>query len=208
MKKLQAVPRFLVALLLAMTAVLVPATLRGQTADHSPSYPSTLHGGAPCGSCAAPAELSWKTTIAPGSERGERMEISGTIYRADGKTPAGGIVLFVYHTDATGFYNEKDDASRPRLRGWMRTGEDGRYQFSTIKPAPYPHRTTPAHVHAHVYAEAISEHAISDYWFAGDPFINEKAIAKAPEDGPAPAVVPLTKGDDGVVRGIRDITLD
>jgi protocatechuate 3,4-dioxygenase beta subunit len=170
-------------------------------------YPSTLHGGAPCGSCAAPEKLSSTTTIAPESEPGERMEISGTLYRADGKTPAKDVVLFVYHTDAKGYYNAQDDASHPRLRGWMQTGADGRYLFRSIKPAPYPHRTTPAHIHAHIYSSHISEHSIDDYWFAGDPFITKESLAKARANGSTPAILTLTRGADGVWKGTRDIRL-
>lgn len=174
----------------------------------NPSYPSTLSGGAPCGSCIAPAQLSWKTLITSKDEPGEPLDISGTIYQSDGIIPAAGFVLFVYHTDATGYYNKDDDASHPRLRGWMQTGADGRYEFRTIKPAPYPHRTTPAHIHAHVYGPGYSERSIADYWFAGDRFITAEAREKAIHDGDdAPVVVALERDKEGVLRGVRDIRL-
>ena len=139
-------------------------------------------------------------------EPGEPLVISGTIRQADGK-PASDVVLFIYHTDATGYYNEKDDASHPRLKGWMKTGDDGRYQFRTIEPAPYPHRTTPAHIHAHVYGPDYSERSIDDYWFEGDPFINAKELARMKDVAEIPAIVALKRDGDGVLRGVRDITL-
>src|SRR5207244_11072922 len=80
-----------------------------------------------CPSCDPPSGLSSSDTITGKDEPGEPMEMSGTIYRPDGVTPAEGIVLFVYHTDVTGYYNEQDDVTNPRLRAWMRTGKDGRY---------------------------------------------------------------------------------
>lgn len=171
-----------------------------------PTYPLTLSGGAPCGSCIVPPDVSWKTVVTSAKEPGEPLVISGTIHQADGK-PASGVILFIYHTDATGYYNEKDDASHPRLKGWMKTGADGRYEFRTIKPAPYPHRTTPAHIHAHVYAPNYSERSIDDYWFEGDPFINAKELARVKEQGETPAIVALKRDGDGVLRGVRDITL-
>lgn len=163
-------------------------------------YPSTLSGGAPCGSCVAPAELSWRTVIPPPNEPGEPLEITGTIYLADGVTPAKDHVLFVYHTDVTGYYNKQDDASHPRLRGWMKTDADGHYAFRTIKPGAYPHRATPAHIHAHVYGPNYSERSIDDYWFEGDPRINAEVRAHA-------VIIALKRNSEGIWRGVRDIRL-
>jgi protocatechuate 3,4-dioxygenase beta subunit len=171
-----------------------------------PGYPSTLSGGAPCGSCNAPANLSWKTIVTSPEEPGKALQISGRILQPDGK-PAEGFVLFIYQTDATGYYNEKDDASHPRLKGWMKTGPDGRYQFRTIRPAPYPHRTTPAHIHAHIYGPDYSERSIDDFWFEGDPFITAEELARVKKQGDVPAIVSLKLSGDLLWLGKRDITL-
>jgi protocatechuate 3,4-dioxygenase beta subunit len=174
-----------------------------------PSYPATLSGGAPCGSCIAPERLSWKTVIPPDKEQGEPLVITGKVFQPDGVTPADGMVLFVYHTDVTGYYNEKDDASHPRLKGWMKIGADGKYEFRTIRPGAYPHRATPAHIHAHVYGPGYSERSIEDYWFKDDSRINEKELKSAAGNGDHPfvVIVELKRDSDGVWRGERDITL-
>jgi protocatechuate 3,4-dioxygenase beta subunit len=54
-----------------------------------------------------PAQISWQTNIAPDSEPGERIKISGVIYKRDGKTPAPDVILYVYHTDAKGYYSPR-----------------------------------------------------------------------------------------------------
>jgi len=133
--------------------------------------------------------------------------MSGTIYQPDGVTPAEGVVLFVYQTDVTGYYNQQDDASHPRLKGWMKTSADGRYEFRTIKPGAYPHRGTPAHIHAHLYSPDYSERSIEDYWFEGDPRITPQQISHAREQGETPVIVALKRGSDGVLRGVRDIRI-
>jgi protocatechuate 3,4-dioxygenase beta subunit len=172
-----------------------------------PNYPSTLSGGAPCGSCNAPREPSWKTVIPSGNEPGEPLVITGKVFRPDGKTPAEGMVLWVYHTDRTGYYNAQDDASHPRLNGWMQIPADGKYEFRTIRPGAYPHRSTPAHIHAHVYGPGYSERSIEDYWFKDDPRINEKELKLQAQNGGHPVIVEVKRGSDGVWRGERDITL-
>jgi protocatechuate 3,4-dioxygenase beta subunit len=166
-------------------------------------------GSMPCSKCIAPAAMSSKITIASQDEPGERLVMSGTIFGPDGKTPAEGIVLYAYHTDNTGYYSKDDDPYNPRLRGWMKTGTDGKYEFNTIKPAPYPHRDTPAHIHVQIYSDKIAEYTVDQYWFAGDPFINDKQKEKllTGRGGPG-TIVELKRDSGGILRGVRDIMLD
>ncbi len=166
-------------------------------------------GSMPCSSCIAPQNLSSQITITSKDEKGEPLVMSGTIYQPDGTTPAEGIVLFVYHTDSTGYYNKEDDAYNPRLRGWMKTGKDGKYEFKTIKPAPYPKRTTPAHIHAQIYSSQIPEYSIDDYWFEGDPFITPEAKAKLLTGrGGFSSIIKLMRNTEGILSGVRNIKLD
>src|SRR5688572_15322944 len=53
-----------------------------------------------------------------------RIAINGTVYKEDGKTPAPGVIIYIYHTDQAGVYptrgDEKGWAKRHGyLRGWM-----------------------------------------------------------------------------------------
>lgn len=38
-------------------------------------------------------------TLPDFDEKGPKLEISGTIYKKDGKTPAKDVILYIYHTD-------------------------------------------------------------------------------------------------------------
>jgi len=96
----------------------------------------------------------------------------------------------------------------PRLRAWMKTGRDGRYHFRTIKPAAYPHRTTPAHIHVHLYGPDYPEYYINDYWFEGDKYINPTELAKQPGRGGFNSIIALRKDKLGILRGERNIKLE
>jgi protocatechuate 3,4-dioxygenase beta subunit len=171
------------------------------------NYPPTLSRGAPCGSCDEPRQLSWNTVIPAEKDTSEPLVITGKIFQSDGKTPAEGVVLFVYHTERTGYYIRPDDAFRSWVKGWMKIGTDGKYEFRTVRPSVYPYRTTPAQIHAHIYGAGYSERSINDYWFKDDPRINEKELKNAAVYGGHPVIVEVKRGSDGVWRGERDITL-
>jgi hypothetical protein len=48
---------------------------------------------------------------------------------ADGVTPAAGVILYAYHTDAAGLYGRTPNAD-PRIQGWVRTDKAGRFSSS------------------------------------------------------------------------------
>ncbi len=86
------------------------------------------------------------------------------------KTPAEGVIIYLYHTDATGHYPVKQDSKgwekrHGYLRGWMRTNEKGEYKFATMRPVAYPGGTEPAHIHMIIKEPGINEYYIDDILF-------------------------------------------
>jgi protocatechuate 3,4-dioxygenase beta subunit len=78
------------------------------------------------------------------------------------------MVLFLYHTDASGFYNHPNSPLNPRLYGWVRTESTGHYEFESIRPAAYPSHTEPAHIHVHVFGPNRPEWFTDEFRFADD----------------------------------------
>jgi protocatechuate 3,4-dioxygenase, beta subunit len=152
-----------------------------------------------------------KIKMVADSEPGERMTISGTIYLSDGKTPAKNAILSVWHTDSKGFYIAGGGGAgeeHPRIRGRMKTGSDGKYEFQTIRPAPYPNNSTPAHVHGHVSAPNFPEYPII-YYFEGDNLITVQNRSELNSHrGGTASIIILTKDDNGILIGHRDIILE
>lgn len=158
-----------------------------------------------CGARDVPDDVRWKTRLHRDGDAGERMLIEGTVYLADGKTPAPDVLLYFYHTDSEGLYGRKGQHRHGRYRGWMLTGADGRYGFYTIKPEPYPNRGGPAHVHMTVTGLERKEDWADTIFFNGDPLLSERNYSK--KRGGVPNVIKLTKDSEGILRGKRDLIL-
>ncbi len=155
-----------------------------------------------------PKSMSWETTISPKGEPGEPMIIEGTIYKKDGKTPAPDVVLYVYHTDAQGYYSNipgQKELRHGHLRGWIKTGADGKYKFTSVRPAQYPRETIPAHIHPIVKEPGLTLYYIDEYLFEGDSFLTDEERKRQEKRG-GNGIITLTK-KDGVWRGTRDIIL-
>jgi protocatechuate 3,4-dioxygenase beta subunit len=154
-----------------------------------------------------PATMSWQTTLGD-NEPGEPMVIEGTIYKKDGKTPAPNVILYVYHTDAKGYYSNpqgRKAIAHGHLRGWMKTGLDGKYKFTSIRPAPYPDRKSPAHIHPLIKEEGMTLYWIDEYLLDDDPLITDEVRRHEKKRG-GDGIIHLSK-NNGVWRGTRDIVL-
>lgn len=146
---------------------------------------------------AAPAEVSARSFIAGPSEPGEKLIVSGQAFAPDGVTPASGVIIYAYQTDAAGLYH--NDADRvARLHGWARTDATGHFEFRTIRPAPYPNHSIPAHIHFHAWGGGYPLQWTEDLKFADDPLLSARDSADSQALGDFANVRAVDHGADGV----------
>ncbi len=160
-----------------------------------------------CAHCGAPENPPAKITITSRGEPREPLDMTGIVYLSDGKTPAAGYTLFVYHTGADGYYNHPNNVFQPRLYGYMKTGADGRYEFRTIMPGHYPDNSEPAHIHVHVFGPNYRERFLPEFWFDGDSLLKPSDYAQSKGMGDFAPIVKLSHGADGVWHGTRNFRL-
>ena len=144
-----------------------------------------IHVGGSCEGCEAihesPTpfdslkELCW---LPDWNDKGRKLAINGVVYKADG-TPAPNVIIYVYHTDQTGIYPKNGDETgwgkrHGYIRGWMRTNEKGEYKFFTLRPAAYPGRQAPEHIHITIKEPGKNEYWIDEYLFDDDPILTDK----------------------------------
>jgi protocatechuate 3,4-dioxygenase beta subunit len=153
----------------------------------------------------APPDVTWRTSLADASEKGERILISGTIYKPDGKTVAPATLIYLYHTDIYGIYGREGQHRHGKHRGWMLTDSRGRYEFDSILPASYPNSTIAKHIHMTLTTVDMREDYCDSILFDGDKFLT--ARDRGIHRGGFDPVLKMVKGSDGVLRGVRDIRL-
>ncbi|MBD1395687.1 intradiol ring-cleavage dioxygenase [Pontibacter sp. JH31] len=187
-----------------------------QAQDNRTKLDVLQHVGGPCEGCEAIHEYGEKT-LSPvdtlpafGKPGTDKLKITGTVYQQDGVTPARGVILYIYHTDETGLYpkrgNETGWARRHGyLRGWIRTGPDGRYTFYTLRPHTYPSRTEPAHIHITVKEPDKNAYYLDDFLFDDDPLLSQKIRASRANRGGSGLVSLQKQGD--LLMAERDIIL-
>ena len=173
------------------------------------------HVGGPCEGCEAVFEYNNKTlsstaTLPKFQESEIKLKISGTVYHKDGTTPAKDVILYIYHTNREGVYEtnglESGWAKRHGyIRGWIKTGNDGKYAFYTFRPASYPDREEPEHIHLTVKEPNRNEYYIDEYVFDDDLLLTESHRKKLNNRGGSGIASPVLVNNVYAIE--RDIIL-
>jgi len=159
-----------------------------------------------------PSSLNNVLSMAGQDEPGERMVISGTIYKSDGKTPSPNVVLYAYQTDSKGYYSKSGNEQGAQkwhghLHGWCKTDENGRYEIRSIRPAPYPSNTMPAHIHMAVKEPHSKQpYHITDFVFKDDRMVDDRYLKSINQKYGGTGIVDLKKANS-IWTGKRDISL-
>jgi protocatechuate 3,4-dioxygenase beta subunit len=143
-----------------------------------------------------PTHLNSTDTSAGWAEKGQKLLVTGTVYKPDGRTPAQNVIIYYWQTDNNGLYSPAqgmNEAARRHghLRGWIQTGENGKYSIYTVRPAPYPNDVIPAHIHLSIKEPDVdNEYYPDDINFDDDKLLNSY-LKRYPQEN---------RGGSGVVR--------
>lgn len=180
-----------------------------------PNSKAHLLVGGPCEGCEAILEynnraLSSTDTLSYYEENEPKLKITGTVYLENEITPASDIILYIYHTNREGLYLTKSKEKgwiqkHGSLRGWVKTGIDGKYTYHTFRPAAYPDGREPEHIHITVKEPDKNEYYIDSIVFDDDPLLTESVRDKLENRCGSGIVKPILK--NGILNIKRDIIL-
>ena len=122
---------------------------------------------------------------------GATVIVSGSVTDPDGN-PVAGAEFEIWQTADNGLYSNQDTAQPDyNLRAHLKAGSDGRYMFTTIRPAPYTvpddgpvgellhatgrHPWRPSHLHFIVTAPGHRT-LVTEVFPSDDPYLDEDAV--------------------------------
>ncbi|CAM2162551.1 Catechol 1,2-dioxygenase 1 [Paraburkholderia sacchari] len=176
--------------------------------------PRTIEGplyvaGAPVRDGVSRIDLDADTDAGP-------LVIHGVVGGPDGK-PIAGAVVECWHANSKGFYSHFDPTGAQsdfNLRGAVKTGADGRYEFRTLMPVGYGcppqgatqqlldaiarHGNRPAHVHFFVTSEGHRK-LTTQFNIEGDPLIWDDFAYATREE----LIPPVTEQAGGTALGLK-----
>lgn len=145
------------------------------------------------------------------------LVIRGTVTGPDGN-PVAGAIVECWHANSKGFYSHFDPTgaqSAFNLRGAVRTGDDGKYEFRTLMPVGYGcppqgatqqllnvlarHGNRPAHVHFFVTGDDMRK-LTTQINIEGDPLIWDDFAYATRED----LIPPVVDKAGGKALGLKE----
>jgi protocatechuate 3,4-dioxygenase, beta subunit len=127
-----------------------------------------------------------------GEPQGERIIVAGRVVDEDGR-PVRGALVEVWQANAAGRYRHAKDNHPAPLdpnftgAGRVLTDDQGRYEFTSIKPGAYPWRNhhnawRPAHIHFSIFGSTFRTRLVTQMYFPGDPLFDCDPILQSIHD--------------------------
>jgi len=138
----------------------------------------------------------------------DKIKITGTIYQADGITPAEGVELYIYQPDENGYYCIKKESDKRYVhhRASIKTDADGKYTFYTFIPGIVHRSGALRHIHPVIKEEGKKEYDLNSFYFDNDPLLTKFRIKRLKKKGRDISILKLEKTNDMFVT-TRDIIL-
>lgn len=145
----------------------------------------------------------YRSNITPPGSKGIPLNLSGTIFQNDGKTPLNNAVIEIWQCDENENYDNTSDGYL--FRGAVKTATNGRYDFKTIIPVPYKANQNdetswrPAHIHIRVSSDSQQD-LITQIYFNGDKYLDKDKWSSSVQAVNRILTIDKNLDDENIVR--------
>jgi protocatechuate 3,4-dioxygenase, beta subunit len=144
-------------------------------------------------------------TLAAAAEPGTRLIVTGRVWDHTGAHGVPGVKLYAYHTDAKGVYGPVPN--HPRLEGHVVTDSEGRFEWRTIRPMPYPGGGNPAHIHIEASEGGYPKQWVDELQFIDDPYLTDAQKKASRAKGRFGSIVSTRKDEKGALHATFNIRM-
>jgi protocatechuate 3,4-dioxygenase beta subunit len=148
-------------------------------------------------------------TIPDYRSKKNKLKLTGTIYKADGVTPASDVILFIEQPNEDGdFELRKTDDSRYVLhRSWVKTGADGTYTIYTFVPGNDRRYNQLQQIFPLVKEPTKPVYELETFLFDEDPLLTKRCRKRIEKKSDVSRILKL-KEENGLLVAQRDIVLN
>ncbi len=142
-------------------------------------------------------ELTSVDTIPGFDTKTDKLKVTGTVYLADGTTPAKDVIVYIEQADEFGNFELKkhNDKRFVENRGWIKTDANGNYTFYTYVPGGDRRYRMLQQLFVSVKAPNSVEQNIESFLFNDDPLLTRQCRKKINKKGdPSRILTPKKEG--------------
>ena len=133
--------------------------------------------------------------LIPEGAVGDKITAKGVVYHPDGTTPLSNTLIEAWQCQQDQSYDNTSDDYL--FRGAVKTGSDGKYEFQTLMPPPYPADDfwRPAHIHFRISHPEYQD-LITQIYFEGGDYLEEDHFSSAPSSASRILAVAENESDE------------
>ncbi|WP_400078691.1 hypothetical protein [Winogradskyella sp. R77965] len=147
-------------------------------------------------------------TIPDYRSKTNKLKLTGTIYQADGTTPASDVILFIEQPNENGdFELRKTGDERYVLhRSWVKTDTDGKYTIYTFIPGNDRRYNQLQQIFPMVKEPSLPVYQLDTFLFDEDPLLTERCRKRIAKKSDTSRIL-TPKEKDGILVAQHDIVL-
>lgn len=152
--------------------------------------------------------LTATDTLPDFEQKTSKLKVSGTIYKADGVTPAGNVILYIEQADEDGDFDLRTENNTRYVhhRGWVKTDANGQYTFYTFIPGNDRRYNQLQQLFPIIKEADKPAYPIGSFLFNDDPLLSKSCRKKIAKRDDITRIMTL-KHVDGMYIAQKDIVL-